>query len=527
MKYIKKNWFIILIIIVTILRFLISFKLPNFYIVNLQYDDKLMINLSRSIMKGEYLGRYNNFTLIKGIVFPLILSFTTLLHLNFSLFLTILYILSCIYFTLSLEGIIKSKKYLLIIYVLLLFNPISYSSELFQRLYRNSISIMELLFFLGIIINIIKNNKIKDYVLLGIILSIMFLTREDNIWTIVIIFVLFLYKIKNIRIIIPIIILVFSLNMISFINYKYYGIYTYNEINKSEFHKTYMKILKIKDNKKLDNVSITKETLHKISDLTNSFSISKNDLDSFYKSLADDNGEINNGNIIWYFRLLIYEKNRFQTAKESEEFYKKLGEEIDKLKLDREFTIPSIFINTPTISELKKLPKNIIKSIIYTSSYKNVKTLTNFDGYRYDPHTNAYIIRYDNYSDTENIVKKNSIIYEIMRQIYKYITIILSILSLIIYVKNIKKFDNINKILHIVLISYLLILFGVTYTHITAFYSIRYFYLGNVYILQNIFILLNITRLLENGMNLNISKEIDEFKKRINNMTKDKRYILK
>ena len=103
MKYIKKNWFIILLILVTILRFLISFKLPNFYIVNLQYDDKLMINLSRSIMKGEYLGRYNNFTLIKGIVFPLILSFTTLLHLNFSLFLTILYILSCIYFTLSLE----------------------------------------------------------------------------------------------------------------------------------------------------------------------------------------------------------------------------------------------------------------------------------------------------------------------------------------------------------------------------------------------------------------------------------------
>ena len=75
-----------------------------------------------------------------------------------------------------------------------------------------------------------------------------------------------------------------------------------------------------------------------------------------------------------------------------------------------------------------------------------------------------------------------------MRQIYKYVTIILSIISLIIYVKNIKKFDDINKILHIVLISYLLILFGVTYTHITAFYSIRYFYLGNVYILQNIFI---------------------------------------
>ena len=92
MKYIKKNWFILLIILVTILRFLMSFKLPNFYIVNLQYDDKLMVNLSRSIMRREYLGRYDNFTLIKGIVFPLIMSFTTLLHFNFSTFLTIIYI---------------------------------------------------------------------------------------------------------------------------------------------------------------------------------------------------------------------------------------------------------------------------------------------------------------------------------------------------------------------------------------------------------------------------------------------------
>ena len=494
MKYIKKNWFIILIIVITLLRFLMSFKLPNFYIVNLQYDDKLMINLFRSIMKGEYLGRYNNFTLIKGIVFPFVMSFAKIFGINFSAFLTILYILSCIYFTSSL-GDIKDNKYLLILYVILLFNPISYSSELFQRLYRNSISITELLFFLGVIIRIIKYNKIRDYIILGFILSIMFLTREDNIWTIVIVFVLFLYQIKNIKIIIPIVILVISLNIISFVNYKYYGIYTYNEINKSEIHKTYMKILKIKDYRKLDKVSITKETLHKLSDLTESFNISKKELDLVYKSLADDNGEINNGNIIWYFRKLIYDNNRFHTAKESEEYYKKLGEEIDKLTLEKEFVMPSIYINTPTISELKKLPKDLLTSVIYTSSYKNVGTLTNFKPYRFDPHTNAYIVRYDDYNNTEEIVKNNSILYEIIRQIYKYFTIIFSVISFIIYVKNIKKFDFINKILHIVFISYFIIIFGVTYTHTTAFYSIRYFYLGNVYILQSIFILLNMGRL--------------------------------
>ena len=156
--------------------------------------------------------------------------------------------------------------------------------------------------------------------------------------------------------------------------------------------------------------------------------------------------------MIWYFRKLIYDKNRFKDAKESEEYYKKLGSEIDQLNLEKEFIIPSIFINTPTISELKKLPKDILTSILYTSSYKNVKTLSNFKEYRYDPHINAYIVRCDDYHNTENIVKNNDLLYEIIRQIYQYFTIFLSIVSIIIYIKNIKKLDSINKIIHIIII---------------------------------------------------------------------------
>ena len=44
----------------------------------------------------------------------------------------------------------------------------------------------------------------------------------------------------------------------------------------------------------------------------------------------------------------------------------------------------------------------------------------------------------------------------------------------------------------LILISYLVITMGVTYTHITGFYAIRYFYLGPVYLLQNIFIILTL-----------------------------------
>lgn len=506
MKYIKKYWFPILVII-TLIRFSLSYNLPSFYISNLKYDDKLMINQFTSIISGNYLGDYNNYTLIKGFIFPIILSVFKFTKISYSVLFTFIYILSCIYFTLSLKGIIKNKKILILIYIILLFNPISYSSDLFQRLYRNTLSITQLLLFLGIVIRIIKKDKIINYILLGIILSIMYLTREDNIWTIVILIILTIYKLyknKNIKLIynvIPIIILIINLNIVSSINHKYYDIYTYNEITKSEFNKTYMKILKIKDDEKLDKVSITKSTLYKLSEMTNTFDFSKEEIDKYYKRLNDENGEFNNGNIIWYLRNMIYKKNKFKTGKESEEYYKKLGIEIDKLfkekKLESELTIPSIFINMPTLNELKVFPKDIIKSIIYTTSYKNIRTITNLESYEYDTFSNAYKVIYGNYHYTENIVETNPLKYEIIRVIYKYFTIILSLVSIIIYIKNIKIKDKLNLIIHTILISYLIILLGVTYTNTTAFHSIRYFYLGNIYILQNLFIILNLGRFYE------------------------------
>ena len=48
----------------------------------------------------------------------------------------------------------------------------------------------------------------------------------------------------------PIIGIIINLNIVSLINYHYYGIYTYNEINSSEFSKAYLKIQEIKDEKK-------------------------------------------------------------------------------------------------------------------------------------------------------------------------------------------------------------------------------------------------------------------------------------
>ena len=517
----SKNKFLIILCIITLIRFLISFNLPSLYISNLIYDDKLMVTQMTNILSGQYLGVYDDFSLIKGIIFPLVISFCNMTNVSYSAIFTLLYIGSVMYFIKPFEKLIKDKKILFIFYILL-FNPITYSSELFQRLYRNSLSIIELLFFLGTVIRILlsddKSKKcIINYIVLGIITSIMYLTREDNIWTKLVLVFIIVYKYlktKNKKMIlvtlIPFIILTINLNIVSLINYKNYKIYTYNEIQNSEFKKTFRKILQIKDDKKIDKVSIPKTTLFKLVDNTETFNLTKREINQYYKVFIDDTGEIYNGNIIWYFRQIVNKKNKLKNGKESEEYYKKLGKEIDQAfkegRLEKELAFPSILLNMPTANEIINMPKNLINIITYTTTYKNVKTKTDFKGKNYDENNQAYkIINRDSHT-TENIVEKNAIGYEIIRIIYMILTIILSPVALVIYFMNIKKKDIYNIITTVILFVYLIILAGVTYTDATAFPTMRYLCLGNLYILQAVFILLNLYRLYNKNNVIDIVK---------------------
>jgi len=473
----------------------------------------------KSLIAHNYLGIYGSLTLVKGIVFPTFLYIIRILNLSYSSVLTFLYIMSSLFFLRCIKKLINNHKILILIYIVLLFNPLSYSSDLFQRLYRNSLQHIELLLFLSFIINIIctEKTKIINYVFLGFTISLMFLTREDNMWTLLILLIVFIYKVyrkKNLKNIfvnfLPIFILIICLNIISYINYQYYGIYSYNELNQSEFKQFYVKVLKIKSENKINKVAINKSDLILLVNNVDRMKITTKDIEKFYEKCKDSNGEINNGNMIWYLRNYIYRKYQFKNAKEANKFFYEINKEIEKKikegKIKTEFVIPNLYINNPTINEIKEIPKLLIDAIIYTSSYQNIKSFDRNSMYQieninYDDNIRSYYIIYNDYHYTENIIKKNVLIFEIIRIIYKYFTIILSFFSVIIFFKNIKIKDKLNLITIIIMLCYFIILLGIVYTEATAFHAIRYFYLGNIYILQNIFIILNLWRLYGNRCN--------------------------
>ena len=520
-QFINKYWFVFALIVVIVIRVFSSSGLNNFYLNNLRYDDKLMVDQLNSLKNGEYLGEYKDITLIKGVAYPIFLYLSSLIKISNSMLLTILYVLVSLLFIYSLRKIIKNKLILITIFIFLLLNPITYSSDLFQRLYRNSLTVIEMMLFFGILINIIASNDSKkigiyfNYFFLGIITAIMFLTREDNIWVVLVYGILVIYKLyKNfkiktlIQVLIPVLVTIIILNSVCYINYRKYGVYTYNEITNPSFKKAYIKILQIKDDEKKDKVSIPKSTLYKLSENSELFNLPKQFIDMKYNQLSKGTDEIYNGNIVWYLRYWIYQRNNIKTGEEANKYWEELANEIDKLfkegKLEKEFAFSSTKLNTPTQNEIKQLPKDLIHAIVYTTTYQNVKVFSTSDleeKGEYIKEINAFKVAYKDYHNAENMIDNTSTGFELMRKSYKYFTIVFSIVAIGIFLKNIKIKDKLNLILYIIVIIYTIIICGITYTHTTAHDAIRYCYLGNVYILQNLFILLNLTRIYEKNRN--------------------------
>lgn len=94
------------------------------------YDDQLMCEQANSIVSGDWLVEYNSKTLTKGVFTPLFIALTYFLNIPFLMGKEIFYGISYIVFTLIISKKIKNKFALILIYLVILLNPVEYSAQL-------------------------------------------------------------------------------------------------------------------------------------------------------------------------------------------------------------------------------------------------------------------------------------------------------------------------------------------------------------------------------------------------------------
>ena len=160
--------------------------------------------------------------------------------------------------------------------------------------------------------------------------------------------------------------------------------------------------------------------------------------------------------------------------------------------------MPSIYISPYRDGYFKKTISSFFYSIKYITEQRGLGSINKYSSDRgnldyYEQILNDDFSSSTNLREFEEPVKRTNII----TKIYKIIFPLISILGLLSYILLIITFFRKHKyakeliFLTAILLSYVALILGVSYTHISAFNSIGYYYLAPAYVIQLVFCLIS------------------------------------
>ena len=538
-NFLSKNKKILIIcfslIILSFLKQILVQGFPILPLTSAGEDDGLMVKWAYSILDGNWLGEYTYNTLMKGPVFSLILVLLYKLNIKYLTFITIFYTVSCLLLILAIKDLFRNKYYLILIYGIILFNPIMYSSEVFQRVYRNSLipsfALIIPACYFGMYLNRNKSNiKFILWSLLGSInLSLFYYTREDSMWIMPFIFFISLviiitlikkFKLTNIIKIIFTVIPIISLTCfgewIAEKNYEYYGLKTKNVLSDSYFTDALHAIYAVRPNKIVDCVTVTQEKIARMSTVSPSFNklypqISETIGGFGFLDRVPHDGECEDGWVIWAIRQTAVTLG-YTSLEQEQELYRNISIELNQAMddglLERQFTLPSPLLSPPRKSYILKTMKSFIEGTIYISTFKDIsitnneiveKTVDVRDAVgKFETITNERALYYLNQS-ADNIEQNNYInslqtktnILNGLTKIYSVIGVILFVSGAVSYIiltvmliKNKRKRNYYFEkwiVCSGILGALFTLLAGVSYNDAATAYSIRVLYLCGTY----------------------------------------------
>lgn len=420
--------FIVAILVVSILKQVLVNDMPIAANVALGIDDALMISMTKSITENNWIGQYGDAVISKGVTFPLILAFCYFTKIDYITMMTILYTIACLCLIAVLSKKIKNKIALFLIYVITLFTPVMYSYQVMQRVYRNAlIPSFAIMIISGYLYLFFSRNdekiskRIIVSILTGIILALFWYTREDSIWMIPFIVFMSISAIigviakdkkitknlfKNLLLFVIPIALVFGYkSIISYQNYKHFGVYTV--YNNEAYNKAMKSLKKVKKYDYYDNIDFTTTKLQRVAEVATSLSqIHPRLIELIYGySLIDSgplDGEVVNGWFPWALKGTLSEFGYYNDAKNTNDFFNTLHLEIENGlangTLEKEDVKPDMVNNINKVFEAAK---------------KTFEALYKYDDIFFKAQTDNYEIGFDSkYKDFAKFTNNKFIIYE-------------------------------------------------------------------------------------------------------------------
>jgi hypothetical protein len=405
-----KNSFPKIIVALCLLRYLLAFNGNLAVWPHAIHDDGHFISQGVQISTGRWLGDFNQYTLIKNPLYPVLLGILNCFRISLQNFQEFIYILACCAFFFSVNKYLK-KGFSLVFLSLLLFNPIVYW---LNRVSREFLYISLLLFFFAgcnYIIESYKYTRKKRFIIsfgFSLIWALLVLLREESVFLIPCICYIFVafswkniknYGVNDTKIKTPILftwivsvkfLIVSIFCLINYIKYNFYGL---NEFENASWKSAYSLISSFDKNEKERYLPAPQKSLAKIYEASPTFRTLKIYLESDCRVwLQFGRGLVTQGNsedfvgdwFRWALRDAAAKAGYYNNWKSAESLYKSISQEIlSNTKVSGSHfsfgILPPLLLEKNAIYLIKNVLGGLKKTITYNYNFETSSKLQNYN----------------------------------------------------------------------------------------------------------------------------------------------------
>ncbi len=403
----KEVSFLLAMVLFGVLKEFLVYNLPIMAVPKGIHDDWIMVHMADALRSGQWLGEYNDLTLTKGMFFPFYLAVLNFLRLSYLSVSALLYTVSCMIFVYALRPLLKKYWACFTLYLVLLWNPVSYSVQAFQRVYRNSISYIQVLLIFGGLLALWLRRKepVKKQILWLLTAAVgmvtFFYTREDAIWVEPFLLVFLLvylgtmffswkkehrreYVGKAVLVLLPFLSVWGAGQLIAQENYNHYNIRLTNELQKGGFAEMYKSMMAVKPEEDIPGVTMTREKIARMCDECPTLEKLEPYIQSsrLYWAGSGENEkdwEVRDGWVFWIFRTALAQAGYYTDAETVNQVCLQIRDELeaamDEGRLTRQATMPSTYMSPWREGYLGDLFGALGKAIAYTTTYDEMETL--------------------------------------------------------------------------------------------------------------------------------------------------------
>lgn len=332
--------------------------------INWVHDDGHYFKQAVSISSGEWLGQYNQNTLIKGVGFPLWIALVYQIGIPLQLSFQLLYIFAVVLFLVAIRPISRSNYVRVIVFALLLFNPIHYFGRMVDSFSRQFINLPVALIIAALCIGLLLRHTYSTKRLvywsfsLGIVVGFFRIIRGEYVWIMPLLaFVLFggighfwrRQKSKLIRLLLSFVISAMLVPIsIRLINHYYYGAFVIDEFSASEFTAAYGSLTRVEPSRSLPHIPVQKEVWQLLGEKSDMFAVIEPYLESdsslgwvnnsneglfgnWQQGLPEEWDEIGGGWFVFALRDAVWESGNGRTLSDALSFYKGMADEINEI----------------------------------------------------------------------------------------------------------------------------------------------------------------------------------------------------